>query len=100
MITIPILEMIPMIKGIISILSLLWILLVGTPSNAKHSLYKQPTREDFSRNLNCWIQRNFYIIALAAILTLLVSFVLFMFWCVGVSAVESGNYYNHMGGVI
>ena len=88
-----------MIKGIVSILSLLWILLVGTPQ-PKHSLYKQPTREDFSRNLNCWIQRNFYIIALAAILTLLVSFVIFMFWLCGVSAVESGNYYNHFQEVI
>ena len=89
-----------MIKGIISTLSLLWILLAGTPTNAKHSLYKQPTREDFSRNLNYWIQRNFYIIALAAILILLILFVIVCFWGVGVSTLESGNYYNHIQEVI
>ena len=88
-----------MIKSIISILSLLWILIVGTPQ-PKHSLYKQPTREDFSRDLNYWIQRNFYIIALAAILILLILFVIVCFWWVGVSTLESGNYYNHLGGVI
>ena len=99
MITIPILEMIPMIKGIVSILSLLWILLVGTPQ-PKHSLYKQPTRDDFKKEVNYWIARNWNFIALAAILILLISFVLFMFWICGVSAVESGNYYNHFGGVI
>lgn len=88
-----------MIKGIISILSLLWVLLAGTPQ-PKYDLRKPTTKEDHLRTLKCWAQRNFYLIALAAILILLIAFVLFMFWICGVSAVESGNYYNHMGGVI
>ena len=89
-----------MIKFITSFISLLLILLVGTPTNAKHSLYKQPTRDDFKKEVNYWIARNWNFIALAAILILLISFVLFVFWLCGVSAVESGNYYNHFGGVI
>ena len=88
-----------MIKFITSFLSILWVLLAGTPQ-PKHSLYKQPTRDDFRKEVDYWIAKNWNFIALAAILILLISFVFFMFWCVGVSAVDSGNYYNHMGGVI
>lgn len=84
---------------ITSILSQLMILLVGTPQ-PKYSLHKQPTKEDFTRNLNCWIQRNFYIICILAILFLLLAFVFVCFAIVGVSAVESGTVYNHMEAII
>ena len=85
---------------ITSILSLLWILIVGTPQ-PKHSLYKQPTRDDFRKEVDYWIAKNWNFIALAAILILLISFVLFMFWLCGVSAVESGTMRNFInGGVI
>ena len=40
---------------ITSILSLLWILIVGTPQ-PKHSLYKQPTRDD---SVESGTMRNF-----------------------------------------
>lgn len=82
-----------------SFLSLLYLVFVGTPQ-PKHSLHKKPTKEDFSRNLNCWIQRNFYIICLAFLLILFITFVIFCFWICGVSATESGNVYNHIGDVI
>ena len=84
---------------ITSILSLLWILLVGTPQ-PKNSLHKKPTKEDAYRNLECWIYRNFnYLICIAFIFLLLLCG-LAMFWLAGVSAVESGTYYNKLGGVI
>ena len=76
-----------------------FILFAGTPT-AKHDLRKKPTREDHLRDFNCWIERNFYIIALAAIVFLLITFVIVCFAVVGVSAVESGNYYNHFAEVI
>lgn len=88
-----------MFKRIISILSLLWILLVGTPQ-PKHSLHKQPIKKDFRKEADYWILKNWNFIALAAVLILIISFILFMFWAYGVSAVESGTYYNHLGGVI
>lgn len=89
-----------MIKGIISILSLLWVLLVGTPSNGKARLTKKPTKEDYTLRINCWIERNSYIICVLAIVFLLIGFVFVCFALVGVSAVESGVQYNHFGDVI
>jgi len=89
-----------MIKSIISTLSLLWILLVGTQTTDKVRLEKKPTKEDHLRNFNCWIQRNFYIIALAAILICLFVFILVCFVVVGVSTVESGTVYNHLNDII
>ena len=86
-------------KFITSLLSLLYVLLVGTPQ-PKHSLHKQPTKSDFYRNLNFWIQRNFYIIALVSIIVLLIGFVVVCFAICGVSAVESGIQYNHFQEVI
>lgn len=88
-----------MIKFIASILSLLYVLLVGTPQ-PKYDLRRQPTKDDFKRNLNYWIARNFNFIALATVTSLLVVFVLMCFWLVGVSATDSGTVYNHLGGVI
>lgn len=74
-------------------------LLLGTKTSAKHSLHKQPTKDDFRRNLNCWIQRNFYIIALVILISV---FVTFFIVCMvyGISATESGHYYNQFGGAI
>lgn len=68
----------------------------GTSNNPVR-LQKKPTMKE---KFNCWIQRNFGIIALIIMLLALISFVLMCYAFVGVSAVESGNYYNHMGGVI
>ena len=85
-----------MIKHFItSILSILSVLLVGTPP-AKNSLHRQPTREDRRKAINCWIQMNFGIIALAVIVFLLIIFVFVCFLLVGVSATESGTYYYHL----
>ena len=75
-------------------------LIVETPTAAKNDLRKKPTKEDRIKNVNCWIQRNFPIIALAAIVFLLIFFVGFCFVLYGVSTVESGNYYYHLKEVI
>lgn len=82
-----------MFRFITSIISILWILLVGTPQ-PKNSLHKKRTLEDLQRTTSIWIQRNFYIIALAAIIFLVFFFVAFCFWICGVSAVESGTVYR------
>ena len=94
-----------MIQGIISTLSLLWVLLVGTSTPAKSTvLNPKVTNEDKKAKtrakINLWIQLNLGYIALAVILILLISFVLFVFWLVGVSTVESGTVYNHMNEII
>ena len=89
-----------MIKIITSFLSLLYFLLVGTPT-AKNSLHKKPTHADYRKSVNCWVQMNFGIIALAAILILLIIFIVSCFMIVGVSATESGMLRNFInGGVI
>lgn len=88
-----------MIKVITSILSLLWVLLVGTPTD-KARLNKKPTHEDRMKNLNCWIEMNFHIICVTAIAILLIIFVIVCFMTVGVSAVESGKYYYHLEDII
>ena len=75
-------------------------LLLGNPTAGKVRLNKKPTRDDYIRNLNCWIERHFYIICLAAITLLLIGFVMVCFAIVGVSAVESGVPYNHIGDII
>ena len=40
-------------------------LLLGNPTTSKVRLAKKPTRDDHIRSLNCWIERNFYLIVLA-----------------------------------
>ena len=90
---------------IASFLSLLWILLVGTPTSKKSTILNkkmsnQEKRIYYKVKFNLWIERNFYIICLAAIAFLLIIFAAMCFWLVGVSTLESGNYYNHLGGVI
>ena len=89
-----------MIKFITSFLSLLWVLLAGTPTESKVRLTKQPTKEDDFLKVNRWYDMNSDFIALAAILILLGLSIIFCFIFCGISAVESGNYYNHLGGVI
>lgn len=68
-------------------------------NNSKDILSKKPTKEDHLKSLNCFIGRYFYIFALAAIVLLLILFVVVCFAIVG-SATESGNLYNHLGEVI
>lgn len=77
----------------------LLILLLGNRNNDYDILSRKPLKEDYYREFNYWIQRNFYTIALAAIIFLLIMFVIVCFSIVGVSAVESGTYYNHLGGL-
>ena len=72
-------------------------LLLGNPTG-KVRLNKKPTRDDYIRNLNCWIERHFYIICLAAITLLLIGFVMVCFAIVGVSSVESGGMRNFVNG--
>ena len=71
-----------MIKSIISTLSLIRILLVGTPTPDKSTILnkkmsKQEKRIYMKVRFNLWIERNFNFIALAAILILII-FVIFI----------------------
>ena len=75
-------------------------LLFGTMNVPKHDLRKKPTRNDNMRKLNRFIERNFYIICVLAIIFLLIMFVVVCYSIVGVSAVESGVPYNHIGDII
>ena len=98
-------EVIKMFKFITSLLSLLQILLVGTSVPEKSTvlnkkLTNQEKRKQSKERMNQWIQLNFNFIALAAILIIVISFLLFFVWFAGVSTVESGTFYNHLGGVI
>ena len=91
--------------NIISILSLIWILLAGTPQESKSTILNPKYSNEQKHHqtmirLNHFCHRNFYIICVAAIVILLLVFILFCFWIVGVSAVESGTVYNHMGAII
>ena len=61
-------------------------------------LAKKPTRDDYIRSFNCWVQRNLGIIAFATILFLLICFVIVCYMIVGVSAVESGAMRNFIAG--
>ena len=88
-----------MIQKILTSLLILITGIFGTSNNPVR-LQKKPTMKDRKENFNCWIQRNFGIIALIIMVLALISFVLMCYAFVGVSAVESGNYYNHLGGVI
>lgn len=90
-----------MFNRIISALSLLWVLLVGTPTPNKSTILnkkmsKQERRIYYKVKFNLFIERNFGIIALAAIIILLIIFVAMCYWLVGVSALESGSMRNFM----
>jgi predicted RND superfamily exporter protein len=79
----------------------LLILLFGTSKNVpKHDLRKKPTSDDAIKSLNEFLQRNFYIICVLAIIFLLIVFCTVCYMLVGVSAVESGTVYNHMEAII
>ena len=79
----------------------LLILLFGTSRNVpKHDLRKKPTSDDAIKSLNEFLQRNFYIICVLAIIFLLIVFCTVCYMLVGVSAVESGTVYNHMEAII
>ena len=82
-----------MISRILFLLN--YLLLGNTPGKAR--LNKQLS---LSEKINIWIERNFYIISLAAILILLFVFIWVCFTFIGGSAVESGNVYNHFNDVI
>ena len=73
--------------------------LFGFINSPVNDLHKKPTREDYKKELNYWIQRNFYIICLAAISIALIIFVGVCFFVCGISAVESGAMRNFIGGI-
>ena len=86
---------------ITAILSLLLTLLVGESTDSKSTvLNKKATREDQTRKINLWIERNFYIICLAFLVILMITFIFVCFAICGISATDSGQYYNQLGGVI
>jgi predicted RND superfamily exporter protein len=66
----------------------------------KHDLRKRNTSDDAMKGLNEFLQKNFYIICVLAILFLLIVFVICCYMVVGVSAVESGTVYNNMEAII
>ena len=66
----------------------------------KYDLRKKPTSDDAMKGLNEFLQRNFYIICVLAIIFLLIMFVICCYMIVGMSAVESGVTYNHIGDII
>jgi len=74
--------------------------LLGFTNNSEPivDLRKKPSK-NFNERINNWIQMNFPIIALA---TIILIFIIFVWICfqIGVSAVESGTYYNHISEVI
>lgn len=74
-------------------------MLVGTPQ-PKNSLHRQPCKDDFKTEITNWTLMNLDYIALAVMIFLLIFFVLFCFWSVGVSATDSGLQYNHFEEVI
>ncbi|MBQ2613509.1 MAG: hypothetical protein IJG19_06525 [Methanobrevibacter sp.] len=63
-------------------------------------LHKQPTREDYQRDFNLWVVRNFGIVALATIIVLLIIFITVCWMICGVAATDSGVVYNHFDQVI
>lgn len=66
-------------------------------TNEQVRLNKQLTKEDFKIELLIFIEKNFYLIALAA----LIIFTITCFLIIGTSStVESGTTYNHLQGVI
>lgn len=87
---------------ITSIILSLLMLLIGTQTDgAKNSLHKKPTPEDQMKAFNGWIQKYFYIICLAFLIAVFVTFILTCFYACGLSATESGMMRNFInGGVI
>ena len=83
------------------ITSTLSLLLGETDTAPKNSLKRKPTREDQMKSLNSWIGKYFYIICLAILIAVFVTFILTCFYACGLSATESGMMRNFInGGVI
>ena len=61
-------------------------------------LQKKPTREDYRKEVNYWVVRNWGIIAIATVIFLLIVFLVSCFVIVGVSATESGMMRNFLAG--
>jgi len=61
-------------------------------------LQKKRTRDDYMRDVNSWVIKNFGVVALATIITLLIAFIIVCYIVVGVSAVESGTMRNFIAG--
>ena len=66
----------------------------------KVDLHRKPTFEDRVDEVRDWVNLNFSFIALAVVIGVLVFFVWFCFFMVGLSATESGMLYNNFDKVI
>lgn len=69
---------------------------LGDSNVPKFDLRKKPTREDYAREINFFIQRNFPVLCFGSILFLLVVFVVVCFVVVG--PIESGMLKNFLAG--
>ena len=75
--------------------------ILGFRSNRpKVDLHRKPTFEDRVDKVRNWVNLNFSFIALAVVIGVLVFFVWFCFFMVGLSATESGMLYNNFDKVI
>lgn len=85
-----------MIRFITSILSLLYVLLVGTPT-PKYDLRKKQSKGVM---IETWLLNHANIILPLCFIVLMFLFVALAFALVGVSATDSGLQYNHLGDMI
>ena len=87
-----------MIRNILLIFLINIVNLFNNPqTNEQVRLNKQLTKEDFDNEILIFIERNFYLIVLAALIISTIT----CFLIIGTSStVESGVYYNHLQGVI
>ena len=75
--------------------------ILGFRSNRpKVDLHRKPTFEDRVDEVRDWVTLNFSFIALAVVIGVLVFFVWFCFFMVGLSATDSGMLYNNFDKVI
>ena len=82
-------------------LLLVLLTILGFRSNRpKVDLHRKPTFEDRVDEVRDWVNLNFSFIALAVVIGVLVFFVWFCFFMVGLSATESGMLYNNFDKVI
>ena len=82
-------------------LLLVLLTILGFRSNRpKVDLHRKPTFEDRVDKVRNWVNLNFSFIALAVVIGVLVFFVWFCFFMVGLSATESGMLYNNFDKVI
>ena len=78
-------------------LTALYYLLTETSLTPKHDLRK---KKSFAEKAEEVLRKYFYLFCAVAILFCIFMFVIVCFWICGVSAVESGTYYNQFQGVI